>query len=406
MKRMNWLNNKEQFFRISKLMENGIQTDATTGLQYFTGYSYCTLYDWDQYFEAICQLYLGWGTNYIKNAVQIFLLHQKENGFIERSIQSIPDQIPSESPEKLEMVKPFLAQITLLCYKEDGHIDWFTPELFEKMKKYLNYWLLHMDENANHLSHWDSAPHSGMDDQVARCGGWMSSFCEGTDLNSFLVRECKAMMSICEINNDLSSYHIFNSHREMIEKSIQELLWCEEDGIFYDLDCRTNKQIKIKSSSCFSPLWAGIATKEQAQVMIQKHLLNPNEFWRNFPIPSYAADEQEYREERLAEDIGCNWRAQTWIPVNYYIMHSLIDYGYEQIAYQLAQKTREMVLAIGDREYYNTDSCSGNGLNPFWGWSLLSYFMPTEAALKYNPTSLTFDDKNLMTPRFYSKNNL
>jgi len=43
---------RENLLSINKLMERGIQTDIYTEKQYFTGYSYNTLYDWDQYFGA------------------------------------------------------------------------------------------------------------------------------------------------------------------------------------------------------------------------------------------------------------------------------------------------------------------------------------------------------------------
>ena len=59
------------------LMRLGILKDETTGLPYFTGYSYNVLYDWDQYFEAIVQIYMGWPSEYIKNGVQLFLQNQR-----------------------------------------------------------------------------------------------------------------------------------------------------------------------------------------------------------------------------------------------------------------------------------------------------------------------------------------
>ena len=45
---------------VQSLMERGIVIEPDTGRTYFTGYSYKTLYDWDQYFEAIVQIYMGW----------------------------------------------------------------------------------------------------------------------------------------------------------------------------------------------------------------------------------------------------------------------------------------------------------------------------------------------------------
>jgi hypothetical protein len=37
-----------------------------------------------------------------------------------------------------------------------------------------------------------SAPHTGMDNQHERVGYWLDRFCEGVDLNSYLVRELRA----------------------------------------------------------------------------------------------------------------------------------------------------------------------------------------------------------------------
>ncbi len=41
------------------LMNKGILQDTDTKKLYFTGYAYKTLYDWDQYFESIVQIYMG-----------------------------------------------------------------------------------------------------------------------------------------------------------------------------------------------------------------------------------------------------------------------------------------------------------------------------------------------------------
>jgi hypothetical protein len=67
---------KNDFERINAMMlQKGVftDTDCGTGKQYYTGYEYATLYDLDQYFETIVQLYLGWETTYARNGVEIFL---------------------------------------------------------------------------------------------------------------------------------------------------------------------------------------------------------------------------------------------------------------------------------------------------------------------------------------------
>ena len=389
----------DDFARIEKLMKKGIHKDEKTGREYFTGYSYNTLYDWDQYFDAIVQLYLDWDTKYIKNGIKIFLDHQREDGFIMRRIQApiTPEEKAKISPEithiteeeNKEMIKPFLSQIIFLLYKHERDLTWLTPDDYNRLKKYINYWIDQAKSHENGLAVWNSAPHSGMDDQVERAGGWGACVSQGVDLNSFLYRECRAFSFLADLFQKKDDTLYFSAEAEHLKNQVRTILWCEEDGFFYDFRLDSGKLVRVKSSVGFAPLWAGIATKNQAERLVREHLLNPAEFWRAFPIPSYAANQTCYREERLPGDVGCNWRAQTWIPVNYYVAHGLADYGYVDIFRQLSFKTYKMVKKIGEREYYNTDSCTGKGLNPFWGWSLLAYFMPMEAELGYDPTKLS-----------------
>lgn len=74
------------------------------------------------------------------------------------------------------------------------------------------------------------------------------------------------------------------------------------------------------------------------------------------------------------------------------IFHGLMDYGYTDIAKELAYKTFDMVLSEDEtREYYNGETGTGEGLNPFWGWSSLAYVMPLEYEMEYNPSAIITD---------------
>ena len=377
---------KNDFERINAMMlQKGVftDTDCGTGKQYYTGYQYATLYDWDQYFETIVQLYLGWDTTYARNGVEIFLDIQKENGHIQRSSKGGKDQLS-------EHVKPFLAQISLLIYNRDGNADFLKENKFHyynRMKKYLLYWLEN-PKNYKGLAFWDSAPHSGMDNQHDRAGYWHDSFGCGVDLNCYLVRECRAFALLAEQFGKTADAEDFRRCAERLKDTILALMWDENDRFFYDIDKRTGKKLPVRYLGAFAALWANVATEAMAKDMIEKHLMNPNEFRRGFLYPVMAASDPGYTEGYLPGDLGCNWRANTWIPTNYYVFQSLRKYGYTAEAEELAQVTYDAVKQIGDREYYATESRSGCGLNPFWGWSLLAYFMPWENENRYDPTEI------------------
>jgi len=381
------------------LMARGVFRDADTGRTYFTGYAYQTLYDWDQYFEAIVQVYMGWPSTTIKNGVTIFLDHQQGSGLISRSV-------PSNQHHDPEHVKPFLAQIAVLVGRAYGELDWIRP-YYPKLEKYLQYWLEAMDGNGSGLSEWMSAPHTGMDNQHERAGWWLDRFSEGVDLNCYLVRELRAMALLARWMGNDSTVQDYERLAEERAGRVRELLWDEESGFFYDRNARSGEvlmsrhagwaaqvngeaveRIKVKAVSGFAPLWAGVATPAQAQRMVTEHLFNPNEFWTPAPVAVLAKSERWYSRDFLPGDLGCNWRAMAWVPTNYMVYHGLRNYGYTQLASLVAYYTHQLVRNAGNREYYDAETGEGCGLDPFWGWSLLAHFMPYEELGRFNPVAL------------------
>jgi len=80
------------------------------------------------------------------------------------------------------------------------------------------------------------------------------------------------------------------------------------------------------------------------------------------------------------------------------IFHGLLRYGYKGSAKELALKTFRMALDLNKntREYYDSDSGKGDGLNPFWGWSALAYVMPLDYVNGYDPMDLTSEIRPLI----------
>ena len=361
------------------LMNKGILQDSDTKKLYFTGYAYKTLYDWDQYFESIVQIHMGKPAKYIINGVTIFLDHQKPDGMIVRSV-------PGNEFHDNEHIKPFLCQIALLVFDNYHETAWLNETYFNRLQKYLDYWLNQMDGDQNGLSEWMSAPHTGMDNQHERAGWWLDRKSEGVDLNCYLVKEMRAFATIAE---SLGKTALAKQYRLKADKRadiIRTKLWDEKTGFFYDYTYKGKELIPVKSIAGFAPLWAGIASAAQAKRLVYEQLLNPDAFWSAWPVPTMAKSEPGYSEKQLASDLGCSWRANTWIPTNYMIYHSLKYYGYPEVASVLAFKTNELMKNAGNREYYHSETGTGVGLDPFWGWSLLGHFFQYEDQSNYDIT--------------------
>ncbi|MAX25229.1 MAG: hypothetical protein CMJ19_12065 [Phycisphaeraceae bacterium] len=360
---------------------------------YYTGYEQGTLYDWDQYFEAILQIYTGYPNDYARNAVDIFLGTQEDDGFIARSAS--PGQWAGFNFQHRDMVKPFLAQILLLIYHQDGVINWLKDhERYSKMVRYLKCWITRFDISKQGLSVWRHAQHTGMDNHYERAGRIDKAkrneplYCEGVDLNAYLVRELLAMSQLAQILEYPDDAAEFAQLARQRIEAMRLYLWDESEQIFYDRDARTGELIRVKHVGIFASMWAGVATEDQASHMVNDHLLNEDEFWRPWPIPALAASEPTYTEGFIpGENTNCcTWRGNTWVPTNYYTFQGLKRYGYDDVAKELAAKT----LTLFDRgkfcEYYTSESGTGTGRKPFWGWTALAMFMPIEHSLQIDPT--------------------
>ena len=331
-----------------------------------TGYGETEFYDWDLYFEMLFLSYFGI-SRYCRNNVELFLEQQHPSGFVSRTIRE---------PRLRQHFKPFLAQTALLGAKQQQDFRWLDGKYYDKLKKYLEYWFWYCDADRNGLCYWDGSDASGMDNQERRLGLINVMEYEGVDLNSYLVRELDAMAQIAMKLGKPDEAAAFAAHGEVLRAKIDEVFWDEEDGFYYDRSEKTGKLNKIKSIAGFMPLWCGAAPKSRAERLIREHLTNKDEFWVKYPVATWSKSEPDYYQERKN---CCNWMGATWIPTNYMIFRGLVDYGYLDIAKQLADKTFELVVSEAFlREYYNGETGCGQGRDPFWGWSSLGYVMKAE----------------------------
>jgi putative isomerase len=164
-------------------------------------------------------------------------------------------------------------------------------------------------------------------------------------------------------------------------------LWDETDGMYYDRNEKTGTLVKVKSATCFTPLFAGATTAARAGRMVKEHLLNEKEFWLAYPVASYAKTEPDYYQGSHNE---CNWRGPTWAPTNYMIFQGLMRYGFTEEAKKLSDRLLEMAVEKNPvlREYYDAETGLGLGQTRFWGFTALYYGMRLEWQLRYDASSL------------------
>jgi len=152
------------------------------------------------------------------------------------------------------------------------------------------------------------------------------------DFSCFVANELRYMAKIAsELGLDCSEFEI---EYEDLKKAINDVLWCEKDGYYFDYDADRDRINPVKTVVSFLPLFAGVCEKENAKRLIS-HLTNPDEFYTEFPIPSVSKDDPTYGTDM--------WRGPVWINYNYMICEGLREYGYNKLAKEIMEKTISVV---------------------------------------------------------------
>lgn len=361
----------------SDIRTNGLRSMPGVNGLLLTGYPYNEYYDWDLYFENLYLSYYG-VSPYCFTNLKEFLNRQQADGYISRSLIK---------QRELQHFKPFLAQLVVLgCRQNNNDYEWMRGNYYQRLGKYLTKWFSY-DGDKNGLPVWNSADAAGTDNQWSRGGKLLAFEIEGVDLASYLVRELRAMAVIAEhlgLSNDAKSY---NEHADRLIHLINETFWDEADGMYYDRNEKTGQLVRVKSATCFTPLFAGAPTSPRAKRMVQQHLLNEKEFWLKYPVASYAKTEPDYYQGSNHE---CNWRGPTWAPTNYMIFQGLMRYGFRDEARVLSDRLLQMAVEKNPvlREYYDAETGLGLGQTRFWGFTALYYGMRLEWQLRYDASSL------------------
>jgi hypothetical protein len=362
--------------RLESLMrEHGIRSlDGIADRPFFTGSDTGRLCSGALYYESILQLHAGWNTDYPRNALLLFLQRIQRDGFI-------PGTLPTTWQGDFHAA-PFLAQLALLLLRAGDPLEGFHPDLYFKLKHYLLHWLRDRDVRGEGLAVWDHAGHSGMDNLVERAGAYHDAFCEGIDLNAFLVRECDAFSLIAARFGEASDAMAFATRARRLRDAINRWCWNDRDGFYYDYHARENEPIRVRHLGAAAALWARIPSPEQAARLVRGHLMNPNEFARPWPYPALARPETGYVEGFLDWEPaqGRSFRAHTWIHLNYLAFQGLRAYGFHEEAGRVARLSRDLVARHPFREYYASESGDPWGRDPAWGGSGLALYMEAEAA--------------------------
>jgi len=276
-------------------------------------------------------------------------------------------------------MQPIAVAVTLKYLKDKpGWPEDKIKAMYEMYNKYVLWLYKNKDKNRNGLVEYTNSFNSGADDSPRFDGlypegnhiGVMEAV-EGVEQNVWLSLMHYNLSEMAAMMGDSNASKAHKQKAAILEVKIEKYMWNEEDGMYYDLNTVTNKQIEVKSAFTFMSLFLKNARKDRIERLVKEHLINPKEFWTHYPVPSVALSEPTFTQ-------GIMWRGPVWPNINWLICLGLDQQGYKIIAKELAGKTVKMmgpqyegdVCTRGPRfnEWFNpiTGEAYGNE-NMTWG---------------------------------------
>lgn len=340
------------------------------------------LWDWDSWLSnvALRQILVDNGTSkdsieaigYERGCILNSLHYGGMDGWIpiwiERNAPSREEMLKKRNPWKSNMHKPTLAQHAAFIVRNmNGDAEWLRDDFYYLqafVSKYLNF----HKHKATGLIYWETDEAIGVDNDPStfyRPHGSSGSIF----LNALMYKELCAISYLAERLNMPEIALEFKKEADLLKENIRKHCWDERDKFYYSVDLNLlpvekpdikglnpgdlylhvgqprNYDCLIQRFSVWSgfmAMWAGIATREQAELMVKLHFHDEESF--NAPAGIRTLSPLEKMYNLRASGNPSSWQGPVWINVNYLVFHGLLNYGFIDEAKELAEKT---VLLLG-----------------------------------------------------------
>ena len=285
------------------------------------------LWLWDSVFHALA--IVNYNPELAKDAIRAVLAQARDDGFIPCTMS------PSGGDDVTQ--PQVLSWGVWEVYKKTGDKQ-FLQDSVGVLEGYLTYDMENRDVNGNGLLEWLGDP----DDLTCKCGesGQDNSprfdfdqDMDAVDFSMFQVHDAEYLSYIYKELGDEEKAKKWQGVSQNIKDKMNELLWCENDGVYYDR-LFNGEFSKVLTPVSFFPLFAKVPSREQAEKMVAV-LTDERLLWTKNPISTIEKIHPTYSNDM--------WRGGVWLNLNYFIIKGLQNYGYDELAEDLRVRTLEMV---------------------------------------------------------------
>jgi hypothetical protein len=241
-----------------------------------------------------------------------------------------------------DVVQSTFTQPPLISWSVRRLHDWSKPEgdalefmraMYQPLVEY-NEWLYQHRTLPNGLFCWAHPYESGIDNSPRFSSRDESLFADtralaAPDFSTYMILQNESLAYIASELTEFEDAARFEQQAERLRRKVNDYLWDEEDGLFYDRHVRTHSFVRSKTIASLLPLWAGVPDRDRAK-RLHAHIQDPDAFNTLVPLPSVACDDPAF-----AKDM---WRGPVWINLAYAVISGLERYGYWEDAGDLAYR--------------------------------------------------------------------
>ncbi len=168
---------------------------------------------------------------------------------------------------------------------------------------------------------------------------------ECLDLSVMVIKEMRSLSKMASALGKQREAKRWQKQADRITELVNERMWDEESEFYYHVNKEDHsfkylsRDLRRKEIIGFLPLWAEAAPPERAEKLV-KQLLDTTTFWRQYGVPTLSARDEWYSAD---VDYCCKWNGPVWLLWDYMVYDGLRNYGYHEVASELAGK---MMLAV------------------------------------------------------------
>lgn len=356
------------------------------------GGAYQDLWDWDAFFVA-CAVPES-GLRYAKGAVENFL-----DGIFRTTGRPAKKIGPDGSREAYSFPYPLQAQFAYIIGERIGDHSWLLP-YWASLKRMRTWFDTHTRSPRGYYL-WNKMYGNGLDNNPAVYGRPNRSSA-GADLASWHYRDLMAMVQLAKKFEPALAEGYLTQARALREQIRQEY-WDKIDRFFYNIDCQDDFEaatcqeitwhtyLKYRNFSCFFPLWAGVATAEQAACM-RDALMDERQFLAPCGIRSHSKEDVDiYNNVQMVDP--SNWQGPVWGLTSYLCAYGLARYGYRQEAAEIVRRMGDTFVSDIEQngcihEYYSGEDGQPLFRPGFISWNVLARCAEDDIAAGTDCTTL------------------